>query len=489
MGANVTAVTAAGRVQGKDLGDAVVFYGVPYAAPPIGDLTFAAPVPPVPWNGVRDATVPGPTAQHRAFAAGTIPDPSVDGDDILTVNVWSPAVAQEARLPVLVWFHGGAFIAGSPVSPWYDGRSFARDGIVVVTVGSRLGIAGFGTLPDAPQNRAVRDWIAALEWVQQNIGDFGGDPSRVTIAGQSAGGGAVLTLLGTPRIGALVHGAIAMSPVAKIASLEEAARATAVAAERLGVEPTAAALSRLSRETLADVPWTMPNVFGTSEVQMSRLPAPAMLVPAVLASLPFTSVLDGEWVTAQAPDGARSGPGAAIPLMIGAVGQEFTGMAAGIPGASALTRQVLEGMGASGIADAYLAAHDALPESDSLGQLLSDVFIRSTVPRVAENRDRTWVYDFTWGSRGAIDPGRAFHCLDIPFAWNVVGTPEADRVTGTAPQALAAEMHAAWTSFITGGDPGWAPYRENGATRRWGDVSETIANGYAAERLLVASPD
>ena len=484
MGASVTVDTTSGSVRGKDLGDTVVYYGVPYAAPPVDQLAFAAPIPPTAWSGVRDATVPGPTAQHRAFATGTIPDPTVPGDDILTVNVWTPEASRAARLPVLVWFHGGAYIAGSPVSPWYDGRSFARDGIVVVTVGYRLGVAGFGVVPDAPHNRAVRDWLAALEWVRENIAGFGGDPDRVTIAGQSAGGGAVLTLLGTEGIDELVHGAIAMSPVTKVSSLEEAVRATAVAAERLGVEATAAAFASLPREVLADAPWSMSNVFGTSEVSVGELPAPAMLVPAVLASLPFTPVLDGELVKTPVAEGPRTGAGAAIPLLIGAVGQEFNGMAAGIPGAAALARQVLDGFGASGIADAYLEAQSTVPEGELLGQLLSDVFIRSAVPHVAEDRAHTWAYDFRWGSQGQIDPGRAFHCLDLPFVWNVLGRPESLRATGEASTALAAEMHDAWTAFISDGEPGWAPYARGRATRRFGLESGTVEDGYAAERLL-----
>ena len=112
---------------------------------------------------------------------------------------------------MLVYIHGGGYTAGSPASPWYDGRAFNRDGVVTVTVSYRLGFDGFGHIAGAPSNRGVRDWLAALEWVRDNIAAFGGDPSRVTIAGQSAGGGAVLTLLGMPAAQDLFHAVWALS--------------------------------------------------------------------------------------------------------------------------------------------------------------------------------------------------------------------------------------------------------------------------------------
>ena len=127
-----------------------------------------------------------------------------------------------AALPVLVYIHGGGFTGGSPASPWYDGRAFNRDGVVTVTVSYRLGFDGFGHIAGAPSNRGVRDWIAALEWVRDNIAAFGGDPSRVTIAGQSAGGGAVLTLLGMPAAQDLFHSAWALSGAIADVSRERA---------------------------------------------------------------------------------------------------------------------------------------------------------------------------------------------------------------------------------------------------------------------------
>src|SRR5699024_9452581 len=193
-----------GRLHGTDLGGAVRFLGIPYAEDPVGDLRFAAPRPREPWPGTRDATRPAATAQRLRFDPDpAIPEPIVAGTDILHVDVWAPDVGRDH--PVLVWFHGGGWESGSSHQPWFDGATFARRGIVVVSVGYRLGVEGFTSFPDAPDNRGVLDWIAALEWVRDEIAVFGGDPRRVTSSGQSAGGGAVLALLGAAHVGGRVR--------------------------------------------------------------------------------------------------------------------------------------------------------------------------------------------------------------------------------------------------------------------------------------------
>lgn len=203
-----------GPVRGFRMGS-VAFLGIPFAEAPIGERRFMAPVPRARWEDVRDATTYGPTAQRRPFGPVTdIPEPSIAGEDTLSVNVFTPAPNQpEAKLPVFVWIHGGGYIAGSPASPWYDGAAFNRDDIVTVTVSYRLGFDGFGYIEDsdAPLNRGLLDQIAALTWVQRNIAAFGGDPERVTVGGQSAGGGSVLSLIASPRARGLFSQAICQS--------------------------------------------------------------------------------------------------------------------------------------------------------------------------------------------------------------------------------------------------------------------------------------
>ncbi|MGO2110588.1 MAG: carboxylesterase family protein, partial [Pseudoclavibacter sp.] len=243
--------TEAGRVRGAWSGDCAVFLGVPYAQPPVGDLRFAAPVEREPWDGIRDATSPGATSQFGATGVTLIPEPSVAGDDVLNVNVFTPDPGSGAALPVLVYLHGGGYVSGSIASPWYRGESFARDGVVTVVVAYRVGFDGFGWVADGASNRGVRDWMLALEWVQRNIAAFGGDPDCVTLAGQSAGGGAALTLLGIPRARGLFRQAWCMSPTAVTVDADRARMLGAAVARAAGVsEPIAAALSSVPRERL-----------------------------------------------------------------------------------------------------------------------------------------------------------------------------------------------------------------------------------------------
>ena len=171
----------AGRVRGRwrtaaDGSRSAAFLGIPFAEPTVGERRFGAPVRVAAWEGTRDAGAFGATAQRGDPGITLIPEPSIPGDGTLNGNVVTPDPGA-AGLPVLVWIHGGGFFSGSPASPWYDGRAFARDGAVTVTISYRLGVDGFGHIDGAPSNRGVRDWLAALEWVQENIAAFGGDPA------------------------------------------------------------------------------------------------------------------------------------------------------------------------------------------------------------------------------------------------------------------------------------------------------------------------
>ena len=158
-----------------------------------------------------------------------------------------------ARLPVLVWIHGGGFFAGSPSSPWYDGVSYNRDGIVTVSLSYRLGFDGFGWISDAPTNRGLRDMILGLEWVRDNIAAFGGDPSQVTIAGQSAGGSAVMCLLASPLAQPLFARAISHSGGGLTRTIAEAERIGRDMADRAAVPPTRAGWSTLTEDAILDL--------------------------------------------------------------------------------------------------------------------------------------------------------------------------------------------------------------------------------------------
>ena len=229
-----------------------MFLAIPYAASPFGPNRFQAPVRPGPWDGVRPALAYGHTAPqpHRQFTL--VPEPVTPGPECLNLNVCTPAGAGPGDgLPVLFWIHGGGFTAGCNASTWYRGEPFAAHGVVTVSVNYRLGAEGFLVIDGAPTNRAVRDWLLALEWVRDNIEAFGGDPGKVTIAGQSAGGVACSTLLAVPSAAGLFRSAICMSgarPPATMAS--DAQELTRAIADRLGVAPTVEGLAAVDPEAL-----------------------------------------------------------------------------------------------------------------------------------------------------------------------------------------------------------------------------------------------
>ncbi|HVO96605.1 MAG TPA: carboxylesterase/lipase family protein [Bryobacteraceae bacterium] len=217
--------------------DVRVFKGIPYAAPPVGDLRWRAPKPAAAWTGVRKADEFSATCMQTPYPEGSLyrGAPQPISEDCLYLNIWTAAKSPSDKRPVMVWIHGGAFTRGSGSTPTYDGEHFAEKGVVLVTINYRLGIFGFLAHPEltaesehhSSGNYALLDQIAALQWVRKNIAAFGGDPNRVTIFGESAGSWAVNALVASPLAKGLFHRAIGESGgnfgnIAKLADLEKA---------------------------------------------------------------------------------------------------------------------------------------------------------------------------------------------------------------------------------------------------------------------------
>lgn len=472
-----------GHVRGSTRDGVSRFLGIPYAQDPIGELRFSAPVPRTPWVGVRDATRPAATAQRLRFDPDpAIPEPIVAGTDVLHVDVWAPAPgpgspvadddadhaegdedpghpdpAEGSGYPVMVWIHGGGWESGSSNQPWFDGSMFARRGIVVVSVGYRLGVEGFTPFPDAPDNRGLLDWIAALEWVRDEIAAFGGDPGRVTVAGQSAGGGAVLCLLGSPPAEGLFHGAIAASPAVLRAPATYPPKGVTAASLAAGGRGVVDEFHRRFRKD---------NQF----------------------TLPFRPVVGGETMPLPPLEAVAGGTGTRVPLMVGSTAMEFDAVADRIPGPAlvpgaafiALTQQLPRG----GIR-ALARQSSGRSLRRSVGAVIDAAAIHSTVARTAETRlaagDPTWVFDFRWA--GGNGPR---HCADLPFTWGVPDAENVERYLGApAPVDLVRAVHDAWVGFVTRADPGFPAYTEPGRpVMAWDDPPVVLDDGLAAVRAV-----
>ncbi|MFT4306615.1 MAG: carboxylesterase family protein [Microbacterium sp.] len=451
------ATTSAGRVRGIDRGDHAAFLGIPYAAPPVGVRRFAAPGPVPGWRGVRETTQYGPTPQRRPFGeTTTVPEPSIPGEDTLSVNVFTPAAGRtDAGLPVLVWVHGGGYFAGSPASPWYDGAAFARSGVVVVTLSYRLGFDGFGWIEDAPPNRGILDQLRALEWVRENIASFGGDPDRVTIAGQSAGGGSVLTLMTSPRARGLFRAVISQSGAPGhlgAATAEEIGRR--FAADR-GVAPTLAGWRGVPEDTVLDHERAFNHAPGGKDPGATPVEQLAAIGRDPLAAgLAFAPVVDGDTVVA-VDEAIAAGVADDVALLLGTTRNEFA-----FPTPTPTDQ----------IAAAFEAAHidrdaagDFFAEVERVGaayagsQLAVLSMFRAPATQIARARSRqaagrTWLYDFAY--RSPVD-GLAAHCYELPFCWDLLGADGVAAVLGAPPQTLADRMHTAWVEFITTGGLSW----------------------------------
>ncbi|MEU8137682.1 carboxylesterase/lipase family protein [Streptodolium elevatio] len=455
--------TAYGKLRGTASDGVTRFLGVPYAAPPFGANRFRPPRPPAPWEGVRDADALGPTAPKAPYPAplhDLLQEIAVDGEDCLNLNVWAPTGTVAA--PVMVWIHGGAFRNGSGSAPVYDGSAFARDGVVCVTFNYRLGVEGFAELPGAPRNRGLLDQIAALTWVRDNIAAFGGDPSRVTVFGESAGAMSVATLLAMDL--GLFHRAVAQSGAGQILQEpEDALKVTAAVAGRLGVAPTAEALAAVAPGDL---------VAAQAEVaaEVAAAPDPRRWgASTVHSGMAFMPVRDDALVPRPPVEAIRAGAGRGVDLLIGSNADEFrlylapAGLTKVLSEATAA--RVLTGLGIDpGLAAAYAANRPDARPGDVAAAVATDGFFRIPAYRVAEARAghaATWVYEFAWqsGAVGLPDELGACHALEIGFVFDTLGRLDGAGLAGpNPPQSVADAMHAAWVAFARDGDPGWPAY-------------------------------
>jgi para-nitrobenzyl esterase len=414
-----------GEVQGTVADGVAVFKGLPFAAPPVGDLRWRLPQHAAKWSGVRAG---------NAFSATC-----AQAEDCLYLNVYEPADTQKgAKLPVMVWIHGGAFIFGSGSA--YDGSQFAKQGVVVVTVNYRLGRAGWFAHPaltaENPKgllgNYGLMDQIAALEWVKDNIKAFGGDPKNVTMFGESAGAISVNYLMLAPQAKGLFTKAMAESgfgrlPARPISSVEQNGVAFA---EKAGVHGSDAA----SAKALRALPWA--ELTGN----VSGIGAADQILP----------MADGKMIIGSAADGFAAGMEAHVPYLLGGNSDE-----------ASLTRR---GMNASDRLasiqqrrDAFLAAYDPDNTGDAdriMARYVTDTSIsepdRDLARLHAKHGNATYVYHFSYtpAAQRATLFGLA-HGGEIAYVFN---TPRATPFDEEG-KAVASAANKYWAQFAKTGDP------------------------------------
>ena len=432
---------AQGRIQGTAAAGVTAFQNLPYAAPPVGPLRWKPPTPPAAWTDVRDATRPGAICVQAPANGDPGVGPLPMSEDCLTLNVWAPENAA-GPLPVMLWIHGGGYNNGSGTAALYDGSNLARRGVVVVTVNYRLGRLGFfdhpalaaERLPDEPAgNYGVMDQIAALEWVRDNIGQFGGDPAKVTIFGESAGGVAVTQLMIAPGARGLFHRAVVQSGLGR-------QRSALLDQDRPG-HPSAQSLGVAFARSV--------QLAGATADDLRALPAERTLSP-MPAFYTDNLIVDGRVLTEDVVEAFAAGHQAPVPLILGTNSAEFWWIRPSDAGAYGRTDDLMT----DAEYEALVAAYGGQGGYDT--SVVSDLIFNEPARHLARLHagagHSTWLYRFDVVPESNPEPsGGATHASERPYVFDnlhTVGRPLQER-----DARAATDMANYWTDFAKTGDP------------------------------------
>ena len=465
--------TRYGRLRGTERHGIRSFRGIPFARPPVRELRFLPPEPPEPWAGTREALRPGAVPIQASVPVFSFINAGAarQSEDCLYLNVWTPGLDGAMR-PVLVWIHGGAFLIGSGSTPVYQGHGLARRGdLVVVTINYRLGALGYLHLNRSgaeefrgASNAGVRDQIAALEWVRDNIERFGGNPNNVTVCGQSAGAMSIGALLGSPRARALFHRAIFQSGAAQnVISQEQANDVAESFLAELGNPPR-------QRQVLSRIPVRqLLRAQGTIHRRLANLERLMVFVPTI----------DGDLIPEHPLAAVRRGAAAGLPLLVGTTLDEWKLFSPIELGARALGRRALvermEQLLPSIAARAPAADRAAWQYQEAVrarGGRTSpfEVWAAFQSARVfhypasllseaqSSARGTAFSYLFTWRPPALRRTVGACHALDVPFIFGLAHSPVTRTLAGLGGSAtrLSRRMQHAWIHFARTGHPGHA---------------------------------
>jgi para-nitrobenzyl esterase len=455
---NVIAETSAGKVRGVAVEEIKVFKGIPYGGTTAGKNRFMPPTKPVKWIGVRDALEYGHTAPQTTNGPSR-PGTPEQGEDCLVLNVFTPELGGRSKRPVMVWLHGGGFSTGSGSGAVYNGVNLAhKNNVVVVSINHRLNVLGSTYLgevagPEFALSGAIGmlDIVAALRWVRDNIGRFGGDPNLVTIFGQSGGGRKVATLMCMPGAKGLFHRAIIESgAVLRLTTQEDAIRQTDLLLRELGLEPRQAReLQNISIEKL---------LAADAEVQKKI----KLREPGMVADSPM---VDGKALPSHPWDPAGPALSANIPLLIGWARTEETAYDRPTPEKLALDEAGLRDRASKRlevdpgpVIDAFRKSYPDVSPWDLYILIATDhpraAYTRELAKRkVVQTGAPAYVYRFDWETPEGGGHMRSPHAVEIPFVFDNIKI--AGQLISQMPEAytLAEKISASWAAFARAGNP------------------------------------
>ncbi len=482
-----------GQISGTTSGDIHIYKGIPFAAPPVGDLRWKPPQPVAPWQGVKDCTKFGPAPMgyySTSFPSFSNP-PS---EDCLYLNVWTPAKTAADKLPVMVWLYGGAFWFGEGSNPTYDGANLAKHDAVVVTFNYRVGPLGWLAHPllskedpnNSSGNYGLLDQIAALQWVQKNITAFGGDPSRVTIFGESAGATSVICLMSSPLSEGLFHGAIAQS-MAELASWAD------IREDKYGQAPKENMGLQLAKDlgcdTAAD-PIACMRAKSAQEVMDAGKPAADLFGRSTYR---YEPCVDG-WVITELPLNIfQAGKQHAVPLLIGSNADEgklFSNVSVASVNSYTAYVNALCGNQAQEVLAMFPAATDVEAKASLNRVMTLQTFTcaaKAYAAAMSNVQKPAYFYQFS-----RVAPGNktgAFHSREIGYVFGnlapMLSGLKADQYFNDTDRVVSETMMKYWTSFAAKGDPSdvgltqWPAYDAgNGQYMDLGDTAQVKSGLY-----------
>jgi para-nitrobenzyl esterase len=445
---SLTVKTQQGKAQGKTINDGKVkaFLGLPYAAPPVGDLRWKAPEPAAKWKGTRDATKFGAhCAQNRVFEDMVFPDAG-NSEDCLFLNIYAPAEANDkSKLPVMFWIHGGGYSGGAASEPRHNGDFLPLKGVVLVTINYRLGVFGFLATSDLAKeaggtagNYGLMDMVAALQWVKANIKKFGGDAGNVTIFGESAGSFAVSTLMASPMAQGLFQKAIGESG---------------------GAFSDVLALDPLETREKKDDEWVA-SLEVKSLAELRALPTDKILEAVKAKRGGFSTTIDGKLLTESVPATYAAGKQAHVPLLAGWNKDEGQGTGMTAEKWKAEAEEMFKDRAAEFL-ELYPGATDEQAVR-SAADYRGDAFIAFSTWKWLEAHRKTGdspVYRYHFELQAL--PSKyhqgtfAFHSDDIEYVFGTLDTRPGETVR-PEDRTLSDQMMSYWTNFAKTGDPNGA---------------------------------